>query len=171
MATFLLPALRRPLLTTLTVGLGGFAFIGVQSMTTQIRRPLLCDSYASYSRDTKVPVVKQGRVNPAAFRQISTGSILGLAGGLAVSTFSKSLAFLIGLFVLAVQVCLIYLNPISLLITSRQTAAYKGYNIVPTTRLQKYVKSIDLRSAVQDNVAFKFSFGTTFLLAAFADFN
>jgi len=154
MATFLLPALRRPLLTTLTVGLGGFAFIGVQSMTTQIRRPLLCDSYASYSRDTKVPVVKQGRVNPAAFRQISTGSILGLAGGLAVSTFSKSLAFLIGLFVLAVQ-----------------TAAYKGYNIVPTTRLQKYVKSIDLRSAVQDNVAFKFSFGTTFLLAAFADFN
>lgn len=74
-------------------------------------------------------------------------------GGLAVSTFSKSLAFLIGLMVFMVQ-----------------AAASRGYNIVPTTRLQQYVKSIDLRSAIEDNVAFKLSFGATFMLAAFAEF-
>lgn len=51
-----------------------------------------------------------------------------------------------------------------------QTAASRGYNIVPTTRLQQYVKSIDLRSAIEDNVAFKLSFGATFMLAAFAEF-
>lgn len=48
-------------------------------------------------------------------------------------------------------------------------AASRGYNIIPTTRLQKYVKSIDLRSALEDNVAFKLSFGATFMLAAFAE--
>ena len=48
-------------------------------------------------------------------------------------------------------------------------AATRGYNIIPTTRLQKYVKSIDLRSALEDNVAFKLSFGVTFMLAAFAE--
>lgn len=48
-------------------------------------------------------------------------------------------------------------------------AASRGYNIIPTTRLQKYVKSINLRSALEDNVAFKLSFGATFMLAAFAE--
>ena len=52
----------------------------------------------------------------------------------------------------------------------QQWAASYGYNIVPTSRIQKYVKGIDLRSAVQDNVAFKLSFGATFMLAAFAEF-
>ena len=51
-----------------------------------------------------------------------------------------------------------------------QMAATRGYNIIPTAKLQKYVKSIDLRSAVEDNVAFKLSFGATFMLAAFAEF-
>jgi hypothetical protein len=46
----------------------------------------------------------------------------------------------------------------------------KGYNIIPTARLQKYITSIDLRSAVEDNVAFKLSFGLTFMLAGFAKF-
>lgn len=45
---------------------------------------MLCDSgsigpsdFQQYKRDVKVPVVKQGRVNPVAFKQISSGSILG----------------------------------------------------------------------------------------------
>jgi hypothetical protein len=45
-----------------------------------------------------------------------------------------------------------------------------GINIIPYNRLQRYVTSIDLRSAVQDNIAFKVSFGTTFALAAFMRF-
>ena len=49
-------------------------------------------------------------------------------------------------------------------------AASKGFNIVPTTKLQRYLKSVDLRSVVEDNVAFKLSFGGTFMFAAFARF-
>lgn len=51
-----------------------------------------------------------------------------------------------------------------------QYLASHGYNIVPTTRIQRYVKGIDLRSAVEDNVAFKLSFGLTFVLASLASF-
>lgn len=51
-----------------------------------------------------------------------------------------------------------------------QFAAFKGYNIIPTARIQRYVKGINLRSAVEDNVAFKLSFGLTFMLGAFAKF-
>ena len=40
---------------------------------------------------------------------------------------------------------------------------------MPMTKLQRYLKSIDLRSAVEDNVAFKLSFGATFILAAFIE--
>ncbi len=41
---------------------------------------------------------------------------------------------------------------------------------MPTSRIQKYVKGIDLRSAIEDNVAFKLSFGATFALASLAQF-
>lgn len=51
-----------------------------------------------------------------------------------------------------------------------QYLASQGYNVIPTTKLQRYVKGIDLRSAVEDNVAFKLSFGLTFALASLASF-
>lgn len=51
-----------------------------------------------------------------------------------------------------------------------QYAARRGYNIIPVSRLQRYVKGINLRSAINDNVAFKISFGLTFALAAFGGF-
>ena len=51
-----------------------------------------------------------------------------------------------------------------------QYMASHGYNIIPTTRIQRYVKGIDLRSAVEDNVAFKLSFGLTFALASLGSF-
>jgi len=55
------------------------------------------------------------------------------------------------------------------LIVLKWAASY-GINVIPYQRMQKYVTSIDLRSAVQDNVAFKISFGSTFALAAFVHF-
>ncbi|KAF2142863.1 uncharacterized protein K452DRAFT_226078 [Aplosporella prunicola CBS 121167] len=128
-------------------------------------RPLLCDSvtsspvspkdwsFSQYERDARNPVVSRGRVNPKIWRQISTGSILGLVGGLAVSVFSKPLALLIGLLVFGVQ-----------FIESR------GIHIIPYNSIQKYFKRMDLRSAMQDNVALKLSFGATFALAGFAEF-
>ena len=51
-----------------------------------------------------------------------------------------------------------------------QWAQSYGIHIIPYNRLQKYFASIDMRSAVEDNVAFKVSFGTTFAMAAFMDF-
>ena len=59
----------------------------------------------SYTRDAKVPIfLDGGRPNPAAYRQISAGSILGLVGGMAVSMFSRTLAIVLGLAVMGVQV-------------------------------------------------------------------
>ncbi|WEW56452.1 hypothetical protein PRK78_001896 [Emydomyces testavorans] len=51
-----------------------------------------------------------------------------------------------------------------------QWAASRGYNIVPTEFLQRYVKSVDVRRAVTKNLAFKASFGATLMLAAFSEF-
>jgi hypothetical protein len=52
----------------------------------------------------------------------------------------------------------------------QQWASTYGLNIVPLNKLQRYITSIDLRSVVQDNVAFKLSFGTTFAMAALLKF-
>lgn len=98
--------------------------------------------------------------------------MVGLLGGVAASSFSRTLAFLFGLAVFGVQVR----NTLDLLRASRlryplcQWMASHVYNIVPTSKIQRYVKGIDLRSAIEDNIAFKLSFGATFMLAAFAEF-
>jgi len=151
MASFLL----RPHLRPQAIGIGlGLALAGFQCT----RQPAVrLDTHLlpgdSYPRSAQTPALKNGGLNPGAVRQISSGSIIGLCAGLAVSTFSKPLTLLIGLVVIAVQV-----------------ASRYGINVVPYQRLQKYFTSIDLRSAVQDNVAFKLSFGTTFAMAAFMQF-
>ena len=56
------------------------------------------------------------------------------------------------------------------LISGLQYAARSGYNIIPVERMQRYVKGVNLRSAIFDNAAFKLSFGLTFALAAFGEF-
>jgi uncharacterized membrane protein (Fun14 family) len=142
---------RRPLLTPLSIGLGLFA-------TPVFRRsnPVLLDSFASRPVEplppARVPVFKNGRVNPDAYRQLSTGSVLGLFGGVVFATFSRMLALLFGLLLFGVQL-----------------AASKGYHL-PMGRMQRYIKGVDIRSALHDNIAFKLSFGFTFMLAAFARF-
>lgn len=142
----------------------GLSFSSVLLAPLALRpRPLLlrCDASPeplagrewSYTRDARTPVRSQGRWNPQALKQVSAGSILGLIGGLAVSVFSKPLAVVIGLLVFGIQ-----------FIESR------GIHIIPYASLQRRVQNTDLRSLVQDNVAFKLSFGATFALAAFAEF-
>ncbi|KAK4992033.1 hypothetical protein LTR50_001429 [Elasticomyces elasticus] len=165
---FLLPRLT-PLTfaagTTVTLGLSApFILSNFQSYTHRhayrLDGPMLSNptsprewSFSQYQNEARAPVVKNGRLNPSAVRQVSIGSIAGLLGGLAVSTFSKPLALLIGLLIFGVQ-----------------ALESRGISIIPYQGFQRYVKSIDLRSAVQDNVAFKLSFGATFALAAFAEF-
>ena len=75
--------LRRPL----AIGLGLTTFCATYSLLQPTRhsRLLYCDSHAtpiasslhSYSTDAKAPVLKNGRPNPAVYKQISLGSILG----------------------------------------------------------------------------------------------
>lgn len=91
---------------------------------------------------------------------------------MAVSVFSKPLALLIGLLVIGAQVCHDYiLSPLVLnKLTDDKVLESKGIHLVPYSRLQRYFKNTDIKSAVQDNVAFKLSFGLTFALAAFAEF-
>ncbi|KAK4548491.1 hypothetical protein LTR36_009401 [Oleoguttula mirabilis] len=111
-------------------------------------------SFSQYQNDARTPVIKKdGKLNASAVRQLSAGSIIGLIAGLGVSTFSKTLAILLGLLVVGVQVAENY-----------------GIRLIPYQRLQRYVKNVDLRSAVQDNVAFKVSFGTMFALSGFSSF-
>ena len=51
-----------------------------------------------------------------------------------------------------------------------QALESRGIHIIPYKRIQRYVKGVDLKSSLQNNVAFKLSFGATFALAAFAQF-
>ncbi|TGO70122.1 hypothetical protein BOTNAR_0003g00150 [Botryotinia narcissicola] len=90
--------------------------------------------------------------NPQRTRTNSS-FLTGLGAGLAVSTFSRSLALIIGLMVVGIQ-----------------WASSHGLDIVPTDRIQRYIKHVNLRSLVEENVAFKVSFGTTFAMAAFMRF-
>lgn len=56
-----------------------------------------------------------------------------------------------------------------LILTSKQFAESQlGISLIPYNRMQRYFTSIDLRSAMQDNVAFKLAFGATFALTGFA---
>ncbi|KAF4303275.1 hypothetical protein GTA08_BOTSDO09188 [Botryosphaeria dothidea] len=160
------------LLRPLSVGLTASAVLAAPLLARPTSLHAYCDdsasaaspvsprdwSFSQYSRDARAPVVRKGRVNPRVWRQVSSGSIIGLVGGLAVSTFSKPLALLIGLLVLGTQ----YFYP--------QFLESRGIHIIPYNRIQKYAKNIDVRSALQDNVAFKLTFGVTFTLAAFAEF-
>lgn len=59
----------------------------------------------SHSRDAKTPLTKDGStLNPAAVKQISLGSILGLGAGILLSAFSRSLTVLLGLGIVIWQV-------------------------------------------------------------------
>ncbi|KAJ9503436.1 hypothetical protein LTR99_002196 [Exophiala xenobiotica] len=108
----------------------------------------------THSRDARTPLTKDGRsLNPAAVKQISLGAILGLGAGVLLSAFSRMLTLIIGLGIVIWQY-----------------AARKGYNFIPVDRMQRHMKNINLRSAINDNVAFKISFGLMFALTAFGEF-
>lgn len=89
-----------------------------------------------------------------------------------MSTFSRPLALLIGLLVIGLQVIRSFLSHLlnELQIYKLQWAASHGINVLPYSKLQRYVTNLDLKSAIQDNVAFKLSFGMTFTAATFMHF-
>ena len=176
-----------PRLTASTLGLG-ISATALHLHLHRQQRPLLCEPSSPLDQITQqylptnstVPSRTQGgkqnNTTAEIIRQLSLGSVVGVLGGAAVSTFSRVLAVLIGLGVVVVQVCLVGImhefvcQAESGMLTWRQYAASYGYNIVPTSRIQRYVKGIDLKRAVEENPAFKLSFGVTFALASMAKF-
>ncbi|KAF2474328.1 uncharacterized protein BDR25DRAFT_301723 [Lindgomyces ingoldianus] len=154
---FILPGLRRGLLLSTPL------ILSTPLLLRQNNSILLCDSpdpltkitsdlKSRYMSNARPTAASTGRPNPNV-RQISLGSILGVLGGLGVSVFSRPLAVLIGLGVVFVQ-----------FLESR------GIHIIPYSYIQRRFDNTNVRSLVQDNVAFKLSFGITFALAAFAEF-
>ncbi|RVX71076.1 hypothetical protein B0A52_03442 [Exophiala mesophila] len=152
---------RRPLLFAIGLSAGAAPFVvgrPLARLDTSPSPPADAAPFSSssytHSRDAKTPLTKDGKtLNPAAVKQISLGAILGLGTGLVLSAFSTSLTLLLGLGIVIWQY-----------------AARKGYNFIPVDRLQRYVKGVNLRSAINDNVAFKISFGLMFALSAFGEF-
>ncbi len=95
---------------------------------------------------------------------------IGLCAGILVSTFSRPLALLIGLMVVGLQVRFLIKVNEEFRADKKQWASSYNINVIPYDKLQRYVSGIDLRSAVQDNMAFKLSFGATFAMSAFMHF-
>lgn len=93
-------------------------------------------------------------MNRSKALMLTTCHFPGLVSGLTISLFSKPLALLLGLAFLGLH-------------TAEKQL---GISIIPYDSLQKYVKGVDLRSAVQDNAALKVSFGVMFALSGFASF-
>jgi len=125
-------------------------------------RPLLCESpaaalsnkFQSFQKSSPATATTTTSQSQAhLFRQVSSGSVLGLVSGVAVSMFSKTLTVLLGLGIAGVQ-----------FLESR------GLHIVPTERIQGWVKGIDVSKLINENVAFNICYGVTFALAAFAEF-
>jgi hypothetical protein len=59
----------------------------------------------THSRDAQIPLTQDGKtLNPAAVKQISLGSILGLGAGVLLSAFSRSLTLILGLGIVVWQV-------------------------------------------------------------------
>jgi hypothetical protein len=109
--SFLLPGLRRgallatPLILSTPLLVHNFRY--AQAIRCDSADPLakLGDLRNTYARDAQTPVITQsGGPNPKAVRQVSMGSILGVIGGLGISVFSKPLAILLGLGIVALQV-------------------------------------------------------------------
>jgi hypothetical protein len=118
-----------------------------------------------------VPVFKDGSLNPSAIKQISLGGMLGLGAGVVLSMLSRVLVLALGVGIVVWQVSASFLMHSTVAdYDISQYAARRGYNIVPAERIQRYVKGIDVRSAIHDNVAFKVSFGLVFALTAFGEF-
>ena len=95
------PFLSTPFLVTATVASAGPLLFNT--------RPILGESgYVYPSSSSPAAQVRQfaskNKPSPQIARQISMGSILGIAGGMGVSLLSKPLAMLLGLGFLGVQV-------------------------------------------------------------------
>jgi hypothetical protein len=119
MASLLLHSFR-PMMLGLGLGLSLASFQTLHQRAMRLDSGPIISGH-SHRKNAQTPVLRTGQLNPNGVKQISTGSIignltgngqqmaahekkLGLCVGLAVSTFSRSLAILLGLLVVGLQV-------------------------------------------------------------------
>ncbi|KAM5442248.1 hypothetical protein MferCBS31731_002622 [Microsporum ferrugineum] len=135
-------------------------------LQARISSPIRCDytsgplhpSLPEFTHQHGDPSMQQkgsfgGLITAETARQVSLGSALGVLAGLGLRIFSRTLAFSFGLAIIIIE-----------------WAASKGYDILPTSWLQRHITSVDFRKLTHENVPFKASFGTTLAMAAFAEF-
>ncbi len=94
------------LLTSAALGFS-LPFLAGHLGPTRLDSPFSTSSAPGYthSRDARTPLTKDSRtLNPAAVKQISLGSLLGLGTGVLVSAFSRTLTLLLGVGIVVVQV-------------------------------------------------------------------
>ncbi|KAI5855603.1 hypothetical protein GGS23DRAFT_601314 [Durotheca rogersii] len=113
--------------------------------TRDVPRPL--------SRDYHGREARVGGLDPETMRQLSGGCVTGFVSGLIVSTFSRMLVLLLGLSVILVQVVSQY-----------------GIDLVQQLRLKQRVRNSRILAALEEEPAFKLSFGIFFAMSAFMRF-
>ncbi|KAF8543552.1 hypothetical protein BDD12DRAFT_725883 [Trichophaea hybrida] len=87
--------------------------------------------------------------NPTVYRQVSTGSFVGLAVSLCVSRFGKSLCLILGALMLLVE-----------------TLARQGIDVLPAGKIKRWAEEVDVRGLILKNTPFKISFGAAFIMAS-----
>ncbi|KAF8252680.1 hypothetical protein K440DRAFT_631592 [Wilcoxina mikolae CBS 423.85] len=87
--------------------------------------------------------------NPTVYRQVSTGSFVGLAVGLCVSRFGKSLCLVLGALMLLVEIL-----------------ARQGIDVLPAGNIKRWAEQVDVRGMILKNTPFKISFGASFIMAS-----
>ncbi|KAB5570418.1 hypothetical protein GE09DRAFT_1217855 [Coniochaeta sp. 2T2.1] len=130
-------------------------------MSLGLSASLLAASRQSPMRlDARIPAASRPvstgpneRLNPDIIKQLSSGSIAGFVTGVVISLFSKTLVFLAGVGIVAIEI-----------------ASRYGINLVDTLKLRKRIDSSKILRSLNKNPMFKLSFGITFALAAFASF-
>ena len=118
--------------------------------SSQLRRPILLDAAPRATLEQRArshPVI-----SARTARQISAGSIAGVLTGVAISTFSKSLAVLIGVIIVTIQ-----------------ALESRGIHLVPYQWLGRKMTSIDW-DWLKRNRPFKLAFGATIGLASMGSF-
>ncbi|KAI1965947.1 hypothetical protein LOZ58_000848 [Ophidiomyces ophidiicola] len=155
MASQFLRFIRRPLLLSIPLGASVLMYTTPTSVIRCDYAPRIPGQPTWYTTPSPLEGCERpfGSIEPRTVRQISLGSVLGLVAGVGLRIFSRTLTFTLGAAILLIE-----------------WAASRGYNIVPTDFLQKYVKSVDVRRAITEKLAFKASFGTTLMLSAFSEF-
>ena len=108
--TAAIPLRRNPLLLTTFAVTSALTIPFLTAPTIHLDTSPVADFSSGYShgKDAKVPLSKDGgrSLNPAAVKQISMGTILGLGLGVLVSAFSKMLVLLVGVGIVVTQVSL-----------------------------------------------------------------